>query len=268
MFSLRLVCPPEQTETISAELWEAETAGIQEIAEPQVTVLIATFETNARRGELLRRFAALSPQWQAADSTDWIAHTRDAWPARSVGERLFLAPHWSREATPPGRTRIVHNPGLACGTGEHPCTQLALAAIEKHLAPGATVADIGTGSGILAIAALRLGAGIAIGADPDEAALQAAHENFTLNRLPPLLVAGSADCLTNVCADLVLANIDGPVLSSILGDLVRIARPGGRLILTGFEEPELQIFRDRLGNGIVTAIGSWRCLALEQRNPL
>lgn len=264
MYSLRLICPHGQAEAASAELWEAQTAGIQEIAELDAAVLIAAFETNARRDELLRKFAAFSPQWQTVGSIDWIAHTRDAWPARQVGERLFLAPDWSEEQTPPGRLRIVHNPGLACGTGEHPCTQLALVAMEKYLSPAATVADIGTGSGILAIAALRLGAGAVIGADPDEASLHAARENFALNRLQPVLVAGSADCFADTCADLIVANIDAPILSSILGELMRIARPGSRLILTGFEEPELPTFADRLGNGCVTGLGSWRCLALKR----
>ena len=76
-----------------------------------------------------------------------------------VGERLFLAPPWSEETVPDGRVRLIHNPGLACGTGEHPCTQMALAAMERIVKPGDRVADIGTGSGILAIGAALLKAG-------------------------------------------------------------------------------------------------------------
>lgn len=263
MYSLRLTCPPEQAEIVMAELWEAGTVGIQEIAGVNATVLVATFETNTRRDELLHKFAALTPEWQSADSTDWIAKTRDAWPARAIGDRLFLAPVWSEEETPPGRVRIVHNPGLACGTGEHPCTQLALAAVEKYLAPSAVVADIGTGSGILAIAALRLGARVAIGADPDTTSLEAARENFKQNQLEPVLIAGSADCLQDSCTDLTIANIDAPVLQSILGELRRITRRGGRLILTGFEESETPLFESQIAAISATAMGSWRCLTAE-----
>ncbi|MGH9583483.1 MAG: 50S ribosomal protein L11 methyltransferase [Bryobacteraceae bacterium] len=261
MYSLRLTCLPDEAEMAAAELWEAGTAGIQEIAQAGATVLVASFKTNARRDELFLRFARFSPDWQAADTTDWVAHTRNAWPARLIGTRLFLAPAWSEEETPPARVRIVHNPGLACGTGEHPCTQLALQAIEKHLPPGASVADIGTGSGILAIAALRLGARIAIGADPDEAALHAARENFALNQLEPLLVAGSVNCLPNRYADLTVANINASVVYSMFEDLLRITRPDGQLIVTGFTEPELRLPKGKLAGACVTGIGPWRCIA-------
>jgi ribosomal protein L11 methyltransferase len=261
MYSLRLTCPPEDAELAAAELWEAGTAGIQEAEQALSTVLIAAFETNSLRDELLLRFARFLPEWHLADTTDWIAHTQDAWPARAIGERLFLAPMWSQEETPPGRVRIVHNPGLACGTGEHPCTQLALSAIEKYLEPGARVADVGTGSGILAIAALRLGARSVVAADVDEAALEAARENFSLNQLESLLVAGSTNCLPDRYADLTVANINPEILCSLTDDLVRITRPGGRLILTGFTEDELGAFEKEVPGACITSFGDWRCLA-------
>lgn len=260
MYSLRLTCPPEDAELAAAELWEAGTAGIEEIAQPGSTVLIAAFETNSLRDELLLRFARFSPDWQLADTTDWIAHTHGSWPARPIGERLFLAPVWSQKETPTGRVRIVHNPGLACGTGEHPCTQLALSAVEKYLEPGARVADIGTGSGILAIAALRLGARIVVAADVDEAALEAARENFSLNHLEPLLVAGSTNCLADSYADLTVANINPEILCSLTGDLVRVTRTGGRLILTGFTDDEMPRLERFLPDACITGIGPWRCM--------
>ncbi|MGH9620883.1 MAG: 50S ribosomal protein L11 methyltransferase [Bryobacteraceae bacterium] len=266
MYSLRLTCPREDAEMAAAELWEAGTAGIQEIAHAGSTVLIAAFETNSLRNELLLRFARFLPDWQLADATDWIAHTHNAWPARPIGERLFLVPPWSQEETPPGRVRIVHNPGSACGTGEHPCTQLALSAIEQYLEPGARVADIGTGSGILAIAALSLGARQAIGVDIDRAALEAARENFSLNQLEsPLLVAGSTNCLSDDVAGLTVANINPEILCSLIDDLVRMTHPGGWLILTGFTEAEMPRIEQLLPNACITGIGPWRC-ACARRN--
>jgi ribosomal protein L11 methyltransferase len=260
MYSLHLRCTPEESELLSAELWERGTVGIRELDYGESTVLVAAFETNDARADLLRQFLQYSPEWEQEDATDWVEATHEAWPARAVGERVFLAPPWSNEPTPPHRVRVIHNPGLACGTGEHPCTQMALLALEECLAPGDRVVDIGTGSAILAIAALRLGAGLAAGADLDEAALQAARENFQLNGLDPLLVVGSADAFADASADVVIANISGTVLLSILDDLVRIVRSGGHLILTGFTEYELPAFQSIWPEGKVLALNEWRCL--------
>jgi len=257
MYSLRLKCTADEVDLISGELWEAGTAGIRELEEGLGVVLTAGFETNDGRARLMQRFADFGAQWTQEDSTDWVEVTQRAWPAREIGQRLFLAPVWCTDETPAGRIRIVHNPGLACGTGEHPCTRLALMALER-CAAGNTVVDVGTGSGLLAIAAVRLGAGLAIGIDTDEEALSAARENFALNRVPGLLVAGSVDCVRNGCAAVTVANISGTVLLSIADDLMRIT--DGTLILTGFTELELFAIEQVFGGGEVTACGEWRCL--------
>lgn len=196
MYSLHLHCSIEDSDLVSAELWEAGTAGIQELENGSGGLtLIAGFETNDGRDELVRRFGRFSPAWIHENDTDWVQETQRAWPGQRVGARLFLAPPWCDEATPPERERVIHNPGMACGTGDHPCTQLALEALERVVTPACSIADIGTGSGILAIAALRLGSVTAFGVDVDEAALQAASKNFALNALSANLVAGSANCL-------------------------------------------------------------------------
>jgi len=251
MYSLHLKCGPEDVDLLSAELWEAGTVGIRELEDG----LIAGFETNDNRIELLRRFGG---SWTQEDSTDWVEVTYRAWPARLVGNRIFLAPHWCTDETPGGRVRIIHNPGLACGTGEHPCTQLALAALEVAGVSGKTVVDIGTGSGLLAIAALRLGARVAIGVDFDEAALSAARENFDFNGLPADLAVGSAECLRK--ADITIANISATVILSIADELLRI---GGILILTGLSDYELPAMEQTFGTGTVTSNGEWRCLSLQ-----
>ena len=257
MFSLRIECATREVERLSAEFWELGAAGIQELDYGESTVLLIAFETDEARNELMQRYAALSPDWEQLEDTDWVAHTEQNWPARCIGERIFLAPFWSREPTPPGRLRIVHNPGLACGTGEHQCTQLALMALEQSVTPGARVLDIGTGSGLLAIAALRLGARLAIGADPDQDALAIARENFELNQLSACLAVASADAFANQSADLVVANISGTVLLSILDDLLRIGRT---LLLTGFTEHELPAFQQLLPNTSILALDEWRLI--------
>ena len=260
MYFLRLTCPVADVEQVSVELWDAGTEGIQEMDQGDASVLLAGFATNDDRAMLLQHFARYAPEWEHGEATDWIAHTKESWPPRSVGEQLFLAPPWCADATPGGRHRVIHNPGMACGTGEHPCTQLALEALEKSVTRGHAVVDVGTGSGILAIAALRLGAGIAVGVDTDEAALAAARENFILNDLRPTLAAGSADILRPEAADVTIANISGTVLLYLADDLLRITKPRGTLILTGFPESEAPAFQRLFPTAESSALNEWRCL--------
>lgn len=260
MYFLRVTCPATEAENVSGELWDAGTAGIQEIDYDGATVLLAGFETNEHRAALLERFALYAPEWEHEDATDWIAYTKEAWPPRCVGERLYLAPLWCEQSTPPNRQRVIHNPGLACGTGEHPCTQLALEALEKCIATGDAVVDVGTGSGILAIAALRLGAALAVGVDTDAAALLAAAENFRSNDFAPTLAAGSADAVKTAVANVTVANISGTVLVYIADELLRISKAGGKLILTGFPEWELPAFLELFPNAAVSGLNEWRCL--------
>lgn len=267
MYSLRLACSSRESDALSVELWQAGTIGVHELDQDQEVILIAFFGTNTDREELLERFAQYAPEWKLEETRDWAGESRKAWAPRPIGERLFLAPFWCEDATPSGRLRIVHNPGLACGTGEHPCTRLALMALEKCVVPGCRAVDVGTGSGILAIAAVLLGAAAAVGLDTDTAALQAARENWLLNSILPLVAAGSADCIATDCSDVTVANINGTVLLSILDDLRRITREDGFLILTGFPEQELSVFQHEFPNATATATNEWRCLIARLSSP-
>jgi len=256
VFSLHLTCPPHQVEAVSFELWEAGTVGIREEDRGASVEIIAAFE------EILvsAQFSQFDPHWEREDETDWVVVTQDSWPAREVGERIFLAPVWNQQLTPAGCVRVIHNPGLASGTGEHPCTQLALESLSQ--CEGDVVVDVGTGSGILAIAALRLGASLAAALDMDLASLATARENFELNDFAATVAQGSAECTASESADIVVANISGTVLLSIADELLRICKPGGWLILTGFPESELAAIQGMFGSGEVTEINEWRCLTL------
>ena len=260
MYSLRLTCKPDEVDLLTAELLEAGTNGIHEAEEHGAIVLVAGFESNEHRCHILSRLAPYSPEWRLEPATDWAHVSRAAWPARNVGERLFLAPPWSDEITPEGRIRVIQNPGLACGTGEHPCTQLALIALQECVFQGCTVADIGTGSGLLAIAALKLGASRAIGADVDFAALAAARENSELNGVQIELLSGSADAIASKFADITIANISGTVLLGIWEDMTRITREAGWLVLTGFQECEAAFFKNLLANAYEIRHEGWCCL--------
>jgi ribosomal protein L11 methyltransferase len=261
MYSLRLTCKSEDVDFLAAELYEAGTIGIRELDENGEIVLIAGFETNEHRAEMLARFSANSPTWYAEETVDWVGISHDAWPAREIGKRLFLAPPWVSDPTPRGRVRLIHNPGAACGTGEHPCTRLALVALEKLVLRGRTIVDVGTGSGILAVGALTLGAGRAIGIDIDCAALMAARENFDLNGVRADLICGSADVLAAGCSDVTVANISATVLLNIWDDLLRITRQPGHLVLTGFPQTEARTLQQLLPDGESFEMDGWCCLA-------
>lgn len=259
MYSLKLRCKGDEAETLSFQLWEAGTVALSESNEGNGCVLTAGFEDESARIPLLEQFAAYRPEW-CEDRTDWEAVTRQAWPGRAVGRRLYLAPPWSDEQTPNGRLRLIQNPGQASGTGEHPCTQLALQALETEVFAGCRVLDVGTGSGILAIAALKLGAATAAGIDVDESALQTARENFALNGLTPLLATGTVDCIADGWSAITVANISATVLLSIADDLLRVTAMPGILILTGFPESEAGAIAALLPGSEITCLDGWACL--------
>jgi ribosomal protein L11 methyltransferase len=268
MYSLELVCKPDQVDELSAELWECGTAGIREIdIGPNRVRLVAGFEEKLEDKALLRRFAVHQPRWYEEADTDWVAHAQSAWPGRLVGSKFFLCASWCKEETPAARVRLVHNPGLACGTGEHPCTRLSIEALEKLVEPEVRVADIGTGSGILAAAAVRLGAAQVVAIDPDETALHVARNNFELNGVQGLLAAGFADAVAPEWADITVANISGTVLAAIMDELVRITKPGGAMVLSGFTEEELSAVESLAGRGEVLSSEEWKCLIVRVPDP-
>jgi len=168
---------------------------------------------------------------------DWVRLTQSQFDPIRISDRLWIVPSW-HAAPNPDAINLELDPGLAFGTGSHPTTRLCLEWLEAKVVPGATVLDYGCGSGILGIAALKLGAGDTLGVDIDPAALTAAADNAARNGVA-LRLAHSSEPLTQTF-DRVVANILtnplmllAPLLSGRLG-------PGGALALSGVLESQAE----------------------------
>lgn len=138
----------------------------------------------------LRRYLAgleeYEPQTISLREEDWATSWQKYYQPIPVGKRIYIVPDWMRgQSVPEGRAPLYLNPGLTFGTGSHPTTQLCLELLEEVLRPGDRVLDLGCGSGILAIAALALGASQAVGVDIDPKAADVAFENAALNGIGP-----------------------------------------------------------------------------------
>jgi ribosomal protein L11 methyltransferase len=255
---LFLECAPAQKDLLLAELWERGTSGVieQDLATGGCALqsfFEASFDATG--------WAAYGARWETADDRDWIAVAEAQWEPVLVGERFHLVPAWRDDVTPPGRIRLEMQPGLACGTGWGAATQLALVGLEQRLRPGATVLDLGTGSGILAVAAVRLGAGRVCACDIDEEAARVALERFRAEGIAVDLFAGSVRAVAGGSMDLVVANINAEVLATLAPEILRALRPGGAGVLTGFPERHLARVRAAFGGvGEVLQKGEWRAL--------
>jgi ribosomal protein L11 methyltransferase len=177
---------------------------------------------------------------------DWVRLTQSQFQPIQVSSRLWIVPTWHN---PPDSDAInvVLDPGLAFGTGSHPTTRLCLDWLDRHLMPGQSVVDYGCGSGILAIAAARLGAGSVTGVDIDPQAIAASRYNARQNRISASFIA--ADEPLPGPADVVVANIlSGPlrVLAPLLAELTVT---GGKLVLSGILQSQA---RD-----VMSAYGAW-----------
>jgi ribosomal protein L11 methyltransferase len=226
MFSLEIEFDTDDHDLLIAELWEAGPAGIVELSPRK---LRAFFDGD--RKALLARYPG--SVLREEEDRDWVQSARDLLQPMTVGERFFLVPEWRDDPTPDGRFRIVVNPGMAFGTGVHETTRLCIEALETYLRPGARVLDVGTGSGILAKAAALLGAERVWACDVDPVAVEIAGTGFV----------GSVDAVQSGVADVVLANISPEAIVALSKDLVRVLRPGGVLLASGFELPEVEQVR-------------------------
>jgi len=185
-------------------------------------------------------------QFKTIEDQDWMAAWKQHYQPLKIGNKWLVLPAWI--PSDPGETRTVVciDPAMAFGTGTHPTTQLCLLAIEDYLVPNQAVIDLGCGSGILAIAALKAGASFALALDTDPLAVQATQRNAQLNEVQSNLQVAQGSLADILAGDfaleqapLVLANILAPVLVSLFQQgLAQVLQPGGRLVLSGILESQ------------------------------
>lgn len=217
----------------------------------QITDGLEAFRARAKApGTLQVRTASLCEE-------DWANNWKQYYKPLSVGERLYIVPEWEKESgeVPAGRTALYLNPGLIFGTGSHASTQLCLEGVEACTRPGDAVLDLGCGSGILSIAALKLGAASAAAVDIDDKCRDVAYENAALNGIgQDTYTVRIGDVLGDAVlrADLgggwqmVVANIVADVIIG-LSPLVRpMLAPGGLFLCSGIIDDRAQEVADRL----------------------
>jgi ribosomal protein L11 methyltransferase len=230
--------PPNLEDTLVAELWLAGTLGVQSVAEADGRLRVEAYFPEDS-GEVV---VDLPSGVEIVDDVvlpdaDWLAAWREQAQAFAVGRTLFLDPREPDEETvevPAGRHLLRLPARAAFGTGSHESTSLALELLEDADVRDRRVLDIGTGTGILAFAALLFGARFVVGFDLDPASPFHARENSALNGLHPRLFAGRlAAVRERPLFDLALANVVPEQILPEMPDLGRLLRPGGEAILSG-----------------------------------
>jgi ribosomal protein L11 methyltransferase len=202
----------------------------------------------------------LRPSFRDVADQDWVSLTQSQFEPIQIGPRLTIRPSW-HQPVEIGHTEVILDPGLAFGTGSHPTTRMCLEWIEQCLPEGVNVIDYGCGSGILAIAAAKLGAKTVVAVDIDEQAVLSTQNNAENNKV--VLIAHNTRQASPKPAQVVLANILANPLKVLAPALEALVLPGGSLILAGlldrqvqdvaaaYTQIEMKVFRSREG---------WSCL--------
>ncbi len=215
--------------------------------------------------------------------TNWEDSWKDNYPPVPVGNTLVVLPYWLADTDTQGRKKVILDPGLTFGTGAHPSTQMVMAFMESHVKPGSRCLDLGSGSGILSIAALRLGAASAVGVDIDPKAENIARENAGYNGFAaPEFTALTGNVTTDKplmeklsreCYDVVLVNIVADVIIHLAPVLPAFLTEHSVAILSGILNTRLEevIAALEAAGLTITATAAqedWRSITAKRRLPL
>jgi ribosomal protein L11 methyltransferase len=272
---------PDDVDEISALLFELGAEGVEERDETTLAksaasgkiTLVGAFSTREDADQaILELDAALSPRYEEVVGDGW----RDAWKEHykpyAIAEGLVVRPPWEAYEAKPGEKVLELEPGRAFGTGLHETTRLVVQAIKKYASEskGKLVIDVGCGSGILALAALTLGAERAIAIDNDPDVIDVTRENAARNGLAARIDASTTDVAAlSATAPLVLANIEAHVLIPMAPALIERVEPGGLLFLSGVLVPQTQsvqaAYVDKMDVLETPVLGEWTLIALRKK---
>jgi len=272
---------PDDVDETSALLFELGAEGVEERDETTLAknaksgkiTLVTAFATREDADHaILELDAALSPRYEEVVGDGW----RDAWKEHykpyAIAEGLVVRPPWEAYEAKPGEKVLELEPGRAFGTGLHETTRLVVQAIKKHASEvqGKLVIDVGCGSGILALAALALGAERAIAVDNDPEAIDVTRENAARNGLSERVEASTTDVAAlDATAPLVLANIEAHVLIPMAPALIERVEPGGLLFLSGVLVPQTESVKaayvERMDVLDTPVLGEWTLIALRKK---
>ena len=226
VFVYRLAGTLEDLDHLTPALWDAGAAGLEEGDGAVFAYFPAPVEL------------PFGGEWAEQAEEDWLAAFRASIRPVTAGSVTVL-PSWLAQDAPRGATSVVIDPGMAFGTGQHETTFMALLALQRiDYAAHPRLLDVGTGSGLLAIAAAKLGAASVAGTDIDEAALAAARENAAANGVQAAMLGAASPrealaLLGGEPFDVVVANLYAELHASLAGEYRAVLRPAGRLVLTG-----------------------------------
>ena len=275
---MRLEVPAACAEDVSAWAYELGSCGLQAEEAGERTRLSAYFaaaptcDLAGIRRELTHRLAALglmSPiGTECVEEQDWEAEWRGFFAPVWATERIVIHPSWIPVDITEGQIAVSIDPKMAFGTGGHESTQLCLQALESYLRPRASCLDLGTGSGVLSIAAALLGAGPVLAVDIDEQAVANARENLAHNRIGSEQVEvrlGGVEAVVESPFDMVLANIQSHVLRPLLAPLRGLLAADGRIAFSGLLAREEAAFcrwvtEAKLEVDTILAKEAWICV--------
>ena len=248
-------------EMIHAALARHNVAAIDEPSEDQWRIFFSeAADRDAALPGLREQLSGLRFDPLDVADENWAARSQESLRAVRVG-RIIVAPPWDAPIT------LVIRPSMGFGTGHHATTRLCLAALQRISLDRCTVLDVGAGSGVLAIAASRLGAEEVTGIDDDQDAIQSAWDNLSLNPSAQVtLIVGDLRSTELVPADIVLANLTGGLLVQSAERLRRLTNARGRLILSGFTVDEEREVVGAFGAFTVEHRGEeegWVCVTLK-----
>ena len=255
---------------IKLYLETTDTAGLQRLKD-----LLQQLRQNDPKGELGSLELAVKP----LPETDWEESWKENYPPQIIGDTLVVLPYWKADEDYDGRRKVILDPGLTFGTGAHPTTRMVVEAMEQHIKPGYSCLDLGSGSGILSITALRLGAARAVGVDIDPKAEDIARENTAYNGFAApefTAVTGNVTAdkqmmqrLAAAHYDVVLVNIVADVIIGLAPVLPHFLDENSTVILSGILDSRLgDVLQALQAAGLrilsTRSMEEWRCICAKR----